>query len=155
MMGLGILIASVITELGFRVQGNTISRAPKTVILVIPKGTSEKVSQGENLIPSDYNFMLGDTLQVRNEDGVTHTLGPLVIPAGSSASLRLDQAKNLVYTCSFETTQVFGINVHDALTLGTRIEGFLLAGIPLGAILTVYSLVAWPIKVKEKNQEEA
>jgi hypothetical protein len=150
----GILVSSVVTEVGFRLEGNTISRAPKTVILVIPNGTSEKVAQGENIIPSDMAFMIGDTLLVRNEDSVTHTLGPMVVLAGSSASLKLDEAKNLVLTCSFETHKVFGIDVHEGLTLGTRIEGFLLAGIPMGVLLAAYSLVLWPIKSKNNTPKE-
>lgn len=150
-MVVGILVASVVTEVGFHLQGNTISRPPKTVTLVIPKGTSAKVAQGENVIPSDMIFVVGDTLLVRNEDSVTHNLGPMVVLAGSSTSLKLDQAKNLVYTCSFETQKVFGIDVHEALTLSTRIQGFLLAGIPMGLLLAVYSLVAWPLKPKDNS----
>ena len=148
-MLVGLLIAAAVTEVGFRLEGNTISRSPKTMILVIPKGTSQNVSQGKDIVPIDsINFMVGDTLQVRNQDTVTHSLGPLLIPAGTSASLKLNEAKNLVYTCSFETHQVFGIKVNSALTLSTRIQGFLLAGIPLGLLLMVYSLVVWPIKPK-------
>jgi hypothetical protein len=150
-MVVGILVASVVTEVGFHLQGNTISRPPKTVTLVIPNGTSAKVAQGENVIPSDMIFVVGDTLLVRNEDSVTHTLGPMIVPAGSSTSLMLDQAKNLVYTCSFETQKIFGIDVHEALTLSTRIQGFLLAGIPMGLLLALYSLVAWPLKSKNNS----
>jgi hypothetical protein len=149
----GILVASVVTEMGFRLQGNTISRPPRTVILVIPKGTSAKVVQGESVIPSDMTFVVGDTLLVRNEDNVTHTLGPMIVLAGSSASLKLEQAQNLVYTCSFEPQKVFGLDIHEALTLSTRIQGFLLAGIPMGLLLAVYSLVAWPLKSKNKGPE--
>ena len=152
-MVVGLLVAFVVTEIGFRLEGNTISRAPKTVILVIPNGTSANVAQGLDLIPSDMAFMLGDTLQIRNQDSVTHSLGPMVIPAGSTASLELNEAKNLAYTCSFETHKVFGIDVHQGLTTGTRIEGILLAGVPLGAMLTVYTFVFWPYKPKKKNQE--
>ena len=150
-MMVGILVASVVTEVGFHLQGNTISRPPKTVTLVIPKGTSAKVAHGENVIPSDMTFVVGDTLLVRNEDSVTHTLGPIFVLAGSSTRLKLDQAKNQVYTCSFETTKFFGIEVHEALTLSTRIQGFLLAGIPMGLLLAAYSLVAWPLKSKNNS----
>ena len=153
-MIVGILVASVVTEVGFHLQGNTISRPPQTVILVIPKGTSAIVAQGENVIPSDMTFVVGDTLLVRNEDSVTHTLGPMFVQAGSSTSIKLDQAKDLVYTCSFETRKIFGINVQEALTLSTRIQGFLLAGLPMGLLLAVYSLVAWPLKSKNNSPEE-
>ena len=36
------------------------------------------------------SFVVGDTLVVKNEDSVEHQLGPLWIPAGSSASMPLN-----------------------------------------------------------------
>jgi hypothetical protein len=87
---------------------------------------------------------------VSNQDTVAHTFGPLYVPAGSSASLTLDQAENLSYTCSFQPTQAFGLDVHEPLTLSTRLQGILLAGLPMGILLAVYSLVAWPLKRNEE-----
>ena len=150
---IGVLLAAIGSELAFRLQGETSSRAPQTIELTIPAGTAAKVAQGQSVLPASQTFVVGDTLLVHNQDSNTHNLGPLVIPSGSSASLKLDQAGNLDYTCSFEPTQYYGIDIQPALTLATRLEASLLAGIPLGVLLGVYSLVVIPLKPKEKTVE--
>jgi hypothetical protein len=149
-MILGILIAGIVSEVSFYLIGDKTSRAPQEVEFIIPKGTSEKVALGESILPKERNFVVGDTLVVQNEDSVSHTLGPLFIPAGSSARLKLDQPENLSYTCSFQPTKVFGLTVREALTISTRIQGILIAGIPMGFLLALYSLVAWPLEPKKQ-----
>ncbi len=150
---IGILLGAIGSELAFRLQGNTSSRRPQTIELVIPVGTAQKVAQGESILPASQTFVVGDTLLVHNQDSTTHNLGPLVIPAGSSASLKLDQVGNLDYTCSFEPSRYYGIDIQPALTLATRMEASLVAGIPLGILLGVYSLVLIPLKPKEKTTQ--
>ncbi len=147
---IGVVAAAVISEVTFRLQGDTTSRDPQTIQLVIPAGTAAKVAAGQSVMPAGQVFVVGDTLQVKNEDSVTQTLGPLVIPPGSSASMKLDQAGNLSYTCSFQPTKYYGMDVQPGLTLGTRLEASLLAGLPLGLLLGIYSLVAKPLKPKAK-----
>ena len=149
-LGIGIIAAAIFSEVTFRLQGDTTSRDPKTIILVIPAGTAAKVAQGQSIIPAGQTFMVGDTLQVKNEDSVTQSLGPLVIPPGSSASMKLDQVGSLSYTCSFQPTKYYGIEVQQGVTLSTRLVASLVAGIPLGVLLGVYSLVARPLKPKTK-----
>ena len=149
-LAIGITLSIVGSEIGFRFQGNTTSRPPQTVQLVIPPGTSEQVSRGQSILPADMVFVVGDTLLVVNQDTVAHTLGPLYIPPGTSASLSLDQIGNLAYSCSFQPTNYFGIEIQAALTVGTRIEGYLIAGIPFGLLMGVYSLVLWPVKKKDQ-----
>ncbi len=80
-MILGILIAGIVSELSFYFIGDRTSRAPQVVEFVIPAGTSEKVALGESILPKEQNFVVGDTLVVKNEDTVAHILGPLFIPA--------------------------------------------------------------------------
>ena len=150
-IAVGILIAIPVSELGFSMQGNVTSRPAKTIVLDIPAGTSAKVAQGTSVLPQDLNFVLGDTLVVHNQDSVAHTLGPLFIPAGSSASLTLNQIGNLSYVCSFQPTKYQGLNVVDALTLAVRLEGILIAGIPLGILVALYSLILRPLKKKAPN----
>lgn len=151
-MLLGLAAAVLISELAFRLLGNTTSRPPEEIELIIPPGTAEKVAQGERVMPEEISFVVGDTLIVVNEDNVAHTLGPLYIPAGASSSLKLDQPTNMSYSCSFQPSQDFGVsveglgNVDEALTPGTRIYGILIAGIPMGALFAVYSLVLWPLR---------
>jgi hypothetical protein len=77
---------------------------------------------------------------------VDHNLGPLFIPSGSSASLTLNDANKYAYSCSFEKEKVFGMDVQEPVTADVRIFGILLAGLPLGLMLGVYSLIIWPIK---------
>ena len=147
-VAIGVVAAAIFSEVTFRLQGNTTSRDPKTILLVIPPGTAAKVAQGQSVLPAGQIFVVGDTLQVKNEDSVTQTLGPLVIPPGASASMKLDQVGSLSYTCSFQPAKYYGIDVQPALTFWMRLEASLLAGLPLGVLLGVYSLVVKPLKPK-------
>jgi hypothetical protein len=147
---LGLLTGVIISEISFRTQSN-LSRSPRTIELVIPAGTAEKASQGISLIPADMTFVQGDVLSVKNLDNVTHTLGTLYIPAGSTTSLTLNQPGNLVVNCSFRPNRTFGINVSEALTWSTRIQGIILSGMPLGIMLGLYSLVVWPLNEPKKK----
>lgn len=150
-LAIGLIASAIFSEITFRLQGDTTSRDPTTIQLVIPAGTAAKVAQGQSVLPTGQTFVVGDTLQVKNEDSVTQTLGPLVIPPASTASMKLDQAGNLSYTCSFQPTKYYGIEVVQGLTFGMRLEATLLAGLPLGVLLGVYSLVAKPLKPKVKT----
>jgi hypothetical protein len=149
----GVIAAAVISEISFRLQSGTTSRDPRTILMVIPAGTAAKVAQGQSVIPAGQVFMVGDTLQVKNEDSVTQSLGPLVIPPGTSASMKLDQVGSLSYTCSFQPTKYYGIEVQQGVTFGLRFEASLLVGLPLGVLLGVYSLVVKPLKPKTKTPE--
>jgi len=108
------------------------------------------VAHGETppTIPDSMIFVVGDTLLVKNNDTANHQLGPLWIPAGSSASLSLNDAQSYTYSCSFQPGQYFGIDVHEALTLGTRLYGILYTGLPLGIVIASYSLIM-PVKKKK------
>ncbi len=145
-MLVGLLISGIVSEVAFQSMGNTISRPPQFVELVIPAGTSEKVSKGETVVPDGMIFMVGDTLELINQDSIAHTFGPLFVPPGSTASLNLDTPESLAFSCSFEPSQYFGLDVREALSPATRINGILLAGIPMGLLLSVYSVIAWPFK---------
>jgi hypothetical protein len=89
-------------------------------------------------------FVVGDVLLVRNRDAVSHQLGPLFIPAGSSASLKLESTRKYAEACSFQPTRYFGIDVQPALTLQTRAIGILQAGVPLGFLFILYGVFAIP-----------
>ena len=119
--------------------------------MVIPAGTASQVSEGETppSLPEDMTFVVGDTLVIVNQDDVDHQLGPIWIPAGTSASFNLDTEQNYILDCSFQPTKVFGIDVLQPVTLGTRVVGILFAGFPLGALFAVYSVVLAPHSKKE------
>ncbi len=79
-------------------------------------------------------FVVGDTLVVVNQDSVDHQLGPLWIPPGTSASLNLDTEQNYAFQCSFQPTKVFGLDVHEPVTLTHATDWYPVRGAPAGCI---------------------
>lgn len=143
---IGLAIGLAISEVSFYFLQET-TRPPAVIELVIPQGTAERIARGEAppSIPASMTFVLGDTLLVRNNDAVDHELGPLWIPAGSSASLTFNTAASYAYDCSFQLGNYIGLDVREPLTLSTRLYGILFAGLPLGGLIALYSLVM-PVK---------
>jgi hypothetical protein len=147
-LALGLLIAWIIAEVSFVILKDKTDHAPGRVELVIPAGTAEQVAKGQAVpsIPTDMVFVVGDTLVIKNEDTTSHQLGPIWVPPGTSASLNLDTANRYSYACSFQPSKYLGLDVRSRVTMSTRIIAVLFAGIPTGAMLAVYSFVAFPIK---------
>ena len=150
-LAIGLAVGVVLNEITFYFLRET-ARAPQTVELVIPAGTAQRIAKGEQppSIPDEMTFVVGDKFLVVNQDSENHQLGPLWIPAGASASLMLDSAQSYAYECSFQKGKYFGLDVYEPLTLGTRIYGILFAGIPLGVLIALYSIIM-PSKEKKKN----
>lgn len=144
---LGLLIGLLVSEVPFLFLRETV-RAPREIVLTIPAGTSDQIARGEQppTIPENMSFVVGDRLVVRNEDAVDHKLGPLWIPANSSAQLSLDQEENLAYECSFQPGKYFGLDVREPLTLGTRLYGIFFVAIPMAIMIALYSLLIAPKK---------
>jgi hypothetical protein len=145
-MALGLLLAWVMNELTFLYLKSSFNRAPETIELVIPAGTAEHIAQGLEApsIPQNMIFVVGDTLLVRNQDSASHRLGPLWIPAGTSARMIFSVPGNLAYVCSFQTDKYLGLEVHEPVTLSTRMVGVLTAGLPLGILIALYVIFAGP-----------
>jgi len=146
---LGLLLGVAISEIPFIFLRET-ARPPQEIILTIPAGTAEQVSRGEQppSIPQNMIFVVGDTLVVDNEDTVDHKLGPLWIPANSSAQLSLDQEQSLAFECTFQPGSYFGLDVREALTLSTRLYGITYVGLPIAILIALYSFVI-PVKKNE------
>jgi len=146
-MLIGFAFGALVTEVPFFFLRET-ARPPREVVLDIPPGTAEQVARGEQQpsIPENMVFVVGDVLVVKNEDNVDHKLGPLWIPANSSAQLSLDQEQNTAFECSFQPGKYFGLDVRQPLTLSTRIFGIFYAGLPMGVLIAVYSFVIPPKK---------
>lgn len=144
---LGLVLAIAISEIPFLFLRET-ARPPKVITLVIPMGTADKVARGEKPpgIPANMKFVVGDTLIVKNEDTADHQLGPLWIPASASAQLSLDRVESLAYECSFQPGKYLGLDVSQPLTIGTRIYGILYIALPLGILLSLYSIAMAPRK---------
>ena len=147
----------MVSELSFRLLREESARAPKTIELLIPAGTAEKVNLGqpEPSIPENMVFVVGDILTVKNEDDANHQLGPLWIPAGKTASLPMGAANDYAYTCSFRPSQYLGIIVREPITWSSRLGAVALAGPPTAIFLLVYSLVRNPIQAKGQTKPTA
>jgi hypothetical protein len=148
-IALGLVLGALISEIPFFFLQET-ARAPKEVLLTIPNGTAEQVARGEQppSIPASMKFVVGDILVVKNDDSVDHKLGPLWIPANSSARLPLNEKENLAFECSFQPGNMLGMDVYEPLTTSTRILGILSTGLPMAILFALYSLVI-PVKKKE------
>ena len=146
-MVIGIVIGGLISEISFMFLQET-TRPPKDVVLTIPAGTAEQVAHGEQppSIPTDMVFVVGDTLVVKNDDVVDHKLGPLWIPAHSSARMPLGQAESVSFECSFQPTKQLGLDIREALTWTTRVYGILDAGLPMGFLIVLYGFFFPPAK---------
>jgi len=146
---IGLVLGAAISEIPFIFLQET-ARPPQEIVLTIPLGTAEQVARGEQppSIPADMIFVVGDVLVVKNEDAVDHKLGPLWIPANSSAQLPLGQVENLAFECTFQPGKYFGLDVREPLTISTRIFGIIFAGLPMGVLIALYSLIV-PVKKKE------
>jgi hypothetical protein len=143
----GLLIGITVSEVPFLFLRET-ARAPREIVLTIPDGTSDQIARGEQppSIPENMTFVVGDRLVVNNEDIVDHKLGPLWIPANSSAQLALDQEESLAYECTFQPGNYFGLDVREPLTPKTRLFGIIYVALPMTILILLYSLVIPPKK---------
>jgi hypothetical protein len=144
---LGLLFGVLVSEVPFLFMQKT-ARAPREIVLTIPAGTAEQVARGEQppTIPQNMSFVVGDKLIVKNQDAVDHKLGPLWIPANSSAQLSLDQEESLAYECSFQPGKYLGLDVGEPLTVQTRIYGILFVAFPMAILFALYMLMIAPQK---------
>ncbi|HEY5982823.1 MAG TPA: hypothetical protein VIU38_05065 [Anaerolineales bacterium] len=142
----GLVIGAVISEATYFFLKDGESRAPQVVELDIPPGTAGRVQAGQAdpSLPASMTFVVGDTLVVKNSDSAVHQLGPLLIPPGSTASLKLDTAQQYAATCTFQPGRYLGLDVRSPLTTETRVGGILQTGIPLGLLFVLYGVFALP-----------
>lgn len=136
---LGLALGAAMTEASYFLLKKE-NREPGVIELVIPAGTGGLIRAGETPpdIPKDMRFVVGDTLKVINEDGESHQLGPLWIPANATATLKMETEENYMYECSFQTGSYMGVTIMEPVTWRTRIYGVTFAGFPLGAMFAVY-----------------
>ena len=142
-MLVGLLLGWGLSETSYYFLKTGETRSPQIVELDIPAGTADRLARGQAdpSLPSSMVFVVGDTLLVKNQDSVPHQLGPLFIPAGSSASLLLNVASDYAYSCSFQPSKYIGLSVQSPLDLSTRLTGILEAGVPLGFLIALYSII--------------
>ncbi|HSF80092.1 MAG TPA: hypothetical protein VLA49_02600 [Anaerolineales bacterium] len=154
---IALFIVVVINEGFYLFQKEKTDRAPRTVQIVIPNGTAAQVAAGEPVpaIPEAMVFVVGDVLEVKNEDIAQHQLGPIWVPAGATGSLVLETADKYSYSCSFVPSRYLGVDVRQATTLATRLTALGIATPPMAVFLFIYGLLVFPIKRPEKEKSQA
>lgn len=147
---LGVTLAALMTEIAFFFL-KTENREPTLIEIQIPLGTAQLIRDGidPKILPNSMRFVVGDVLKVTNDDNENHQLGPLYIPANSSASLKLETVENLIVECSFQSTKFVGLTVQEPVTWWTRVKGYFFAGFPMGMLFAVYSGLV--VKKKKEN----
>jgi len=143
----------VVTEGAYLLQKEDTDRPPKTIQIVIPAGASDRIEAGENIdtLPENLVFVIGDTLEVVNQDSVNHELGPIWVPAGSTGRLVLEEASKFSYSCTFAPNNYLGLDVKKPTTWMTRLTGLAISVPTTMAFLFVYGLLVYPIGGKEKK----
>ena len=144
----------VVIEGAYYVQREDTDRAPKTIQIVIPAGTAQRVAAGElvDLLPDNSTFVLGDALEVINQDSVDHQLGPIWVPPGSIGKIVLEEANKFSYSCSFAPSRYLGLDVKKPTTLLTRLTGLSISVPTTAAFLFIYSLAVFPVNPKPKTK---
>jgi hypothetical protein len=79
---MAVVLAGGLTACGTEVE-------PRTVEVVVPAGTQQRLDAGEAVVvmPSLIELRVGDTLLIRNDDDVDQTVGPYSVGAGAELSL--------------------------------------------------------------------
>lgn len=150
---IGLLFGFVVSEGSYLLQRMPGERTEmRQIELVIPAGTADRVAAGEETpsIPGEMTFVVGDILVVRNDDSVSHQLGPVWVPPQSKGVLTMDTAQDYAVECSFRATRYLGLEVRQRLTIGVRVQGILAVGLPTAAIIVVYSLALVPQRKDEQ-----
>ena len=147
-LAISLVFALVFNEVSYLLTKDPADRAPKTISLVIPAGTAARIKAGDELriFPDEITFVVGDILEVVNEDSEAHQMGPVFVPAGATGSMVLDQAKKMSLSCTFQSSRYLGLDIRPATTIVTRLAGLLITAPTLAALLFLYSLAAYPIK---------
>lgn len=69
---------------------------------VVPYGTSVRVDQGQkvDLMPSELEVKVGESLRITNQDGRDYMVGPFFVAAGRTLSMRFTYPGELSGICT-------------------------------------------------------
>ena len=145
---IALFFVGLVSEIAHWVFKEDTDHPPQTVTLLIPAGTAQRVAQGESPpnIPDNLSFVVGDTLEVINQDTVSHELGPLFIPAGTTASLEMNSASSYTLGCSFQPSRYLDFDIRQPTTLTSRLKALALSTPPTLAFIFLYSFLVFPLK---------
>lgn len=141
----------LVSEVSFWILTKNTERDVETFEISIPEGTSMRVEKGFLIpsIPESMVFFEGDKIIVKNEDLVSHQLGPIWVPAGSTGTLTLEKPQTYSLSCTFQPSKVMGLEVRPRLTNNIRFQGILAIGLPSGILGWLFSIVVYPIEPKK------
>ncbi len=76
--------------------------APRTIVITIPSGTAALVARGKDphVVPQKIRGTVGDTLEIVNNDRVSHTVGPFLVAAHQRIGFPLRRAGVFTGSCS-------------------------------------------------------
>ena len=106
-----LLILGVVGWYAFgRVQGT------QTVTYVIPRGSSERLAAGEEVVqfPNELVFTVGDTLIIENQDDAVHVFGPFTILPQTTLTKRFTNARVYQNVCTFHQDGQMTLTVNPA-----------------------------------------
>lgn len=78
----------------------------ETVVIEVPLGTAERQEAGEEieLMPSNLEMKVGDTLRVVNNDEAIQTVGPYTVAPGQTLRQTFTEPGEIVGLCSLSAT---------------------------------------------------
>ena len=119
-------------------------RPPQRFELAIPPGTAERVAAGEAVpsIPADMVFIAGDRLLVRNEDRVSHSVGPFWIPAGTTATIPFDTPSSASFSCTINPNKFIGVEVQPRADGWMKLQAVIMLGLPLAGLIGMILLAS-------------
>ncbi len=149
----------LVSEISFQTLTQNTERKPEIYDIKIPKGASVRVEKGFPIptIPDLMVFFEGDKIVVTNDDSVSHQLGPIWVPAGSTGTLTLEKPQTYSLACTFQPSKLMGLEVRPRLTNNIRFQGILAIGLPSGILVWLFSIVIFPLdsdKIEVKNNYE-
>ena len=153
-VGIALLLGVIISEGSFFLQRTQLDRMPDQFELLVPAGTAERIQAGLPVpsLPDNMTFVEGDVILVKNEDSVSHQLGPIWVPAGSTGKLTLENPNSYTLTCSFQPSQRLGLEVRPRVTGEIRVQGLLAVAAPTSVSVMLYLLVLKPLPKADRPE---
>ena len=138
-MAAGIGLAGFISTAAWIALSDGPLRDPENVEVRIPAGTAEAIERGAAVspIPANLRFVQGDSLVLRNEDSVPHTVGSYSVGPGTTLTLPLGRASSSSLLCSFHPQGSIALDVRPRTSPLMVLWPTLIIGIPLGIVLAV------------------
>ena len=154
-LAIAFLFGFVVSETSFQILTRNTEREVEDYQIIIPFGTAERIENGFLIpsIPESMVFFEGDRIIVKNEDEISHQLGPIWVPAGSTGILALEKPQSYSLACTFQPTKVMGLEVRQRLTNDIRLQGILAIGLPSGILIWLFSIVIFPLDPQKREEE--